>query len=68
MGVTLLSFRDLKDKGIPFSRQHVSRLVKHGEFPAPVKLGQGTNRWIESEIDDWLIARAAARKAHPLAG
>ena len=66
MGVTLLAFSDLQTKGIPFSRQHIFRLVKRGSFPAPVKLGQGTNRWIESEIDDWLAARAAARKVYPL--
>jgi len=58
---SLLAFSDLKAKGIPFTRQHVARLIKQGRFPAPIKLGIGTNRWIESEIDDWLDQRKAVR-------
>ncbi|MBA4755767.1 MAG: AlpA family phage regulatory protein [Sphingobium sp.] len=57
----LLAFSDLKAKDIPFTRQHVARLIKQGRFPAPIKLGVGTNRWIASEIDDWLDQRKAAR-------
>jgi prophage regulatory protein len=57
----LLSFVDLEAKGIPFTRQHVRRLINQGRFPAPVKLGIGTNRWIESEIDDWFAERKAER-------
>lgn len=59
----LLTFSDLNRKGIPFSRQHVARLIKLGRFPAPIKLGVGTNRWIASEIDDWLDQRKADRDA-----
>lgn len=59
----LLAFSDLKAKGIPFSRQHVARLIKRGRFPAPIKLGIGTNRWISSEIDDWIAQRKAERDA-----
>jgi len=59
----LLMFSDLAHKGIPFSRQHVARLIKQGRFPAPIKLGVGTNRWISSEIDDWLAQRKADRDA-----
>ena len=35
----LLAFSDLKAKDIPFTRQHVARLIKQGRFPAPIKLG-----------------------------
>jgi prophage regulatory protein len=40
----MLSTADLKDKGIPWSRQHISRLVKQRKFPAPVKIGANTQR------------------------
>ena len=65
-----LSFAELKTtKGIPFSRQHVYRLVSAGEFPAPIKLGAMTNAWLEHEIDAWLDARIEAslgrRRADP---
>jgi prophage regulatory protein len=46
----MLSLRDLRDRGIPFTRQHIHRLIKQGKFPAPAKLGENTNAWIEPEI------------------
>ena len=66
----LLSFPELKTvKGVPFSRQHVARLVAAGKFPAPVKLGEATNAWVEAELDEWLDARVKAsigrRRADP---
>ena len=52
----LLIFEDLKTlKGIPFSRQHIHRLVKTGRFPKPFKASGGpfgVNAWDESVIDD----------------
>jgi prophage regulatory protein len=66
----LLSFPQLKSaKGIPFSRQHVHRLVSAGDFPQPIKLGLATNAWLEDEIDAWIEARIEAslgrRRADP---
>jgi len=47
----VLSYPDLKaEKGIRFTRQHIHRLVQQKKFPAPVKLGQQTNAWIEAEV------------------
>jgi prophage regulatory protein len=58
----ILSLSELKSKkGIPFSRQHVHRLVKLGRFPRPIKVGEATNGWLESEIDAWLVAKIAER-------
>jgi prophage regulatory protein len=49
------------DKGIRFSRTHLHRLVKAKKFPAPIKLGENTNGWIESEVDAWIAERAGER-------
>jgi prophage regulatory protein len=58
----VLSLLELKSvKGIKFSRQHLHRLVKAGKFPAPIKLGENTNGWVEREIDEYLNSRIAAR-------
>jgi prophage regulatory protein len=58
----VLSFPDLKsEKGIAWSRQQVWRQVKAGKFPAPIKLGEGTAAWLETEIDAWLDERVAER-------
>jgi predicted DNA-binding transcriptional regulator AlpA len=57
----LLDREDLRAKGIRWSRQHLDRKVKAREFPPPVKLGAGTNAWLEDEINDWIGRRAAER-------
>ena len=53
----LLIFRELKTlKGIPYSRQHVNRLVKVGRFPRPFKPNggpSGINAWDEAVIDQY---------------
>ncbi len=66
----LLSYADLRDRGIKYSKQHLNRLMKRGLFPRPVKLGAGgINTWLEHEIDRHLEDRIAARdapKRHPV--
>jgi prophage regulatory protein len=58
----LLSYEDLKAKGIGYSRVHLWRLVRAGKFPAPVKLADGyRNTWVEEEVDALVAARMAAR-------
>jgi prophage regulatory protein len=57
----LLSREDLRARGIRWSRQHLDRMVKAGEFPRPLKLGAGTCAWLEPEINAWIEARAAER-------
>jgi prophage regulatory protein len=59
----MLSLRDLRDKGIPFTRQHIHKLIKQRKFPPPVKLGAATNAWPEDEIDEYLKACIAKRDA-----
>ncbi len=44
-------------------RDTVYRKVKSGEFPAPLKLTSHASGWVESEVTDWILARAAARNA-----
>jgi prophage regulatory protein len=56
-----LRYEDLKTRGIPFSRVHIDRLQKAGQFPRKVKLGGNTAAYIEDEIDTWLASRVAAR-------
>jgi predicted DNA-binding transcriptional regulator AlpA len=57
----VLTRRDLRErKGIFWSRQHLDRKIRDGEFPKPFKLSDGKrapNVWDEREIDAWLKAR-----------
>lgn len=45
------------------SRSTIYAYVQDGRFPAPVKLSERCVAWIESEIDDWIAERIAARCA-----
>ena len=58
----ILTHSDLKEvKGIRYSTHHLRRLEAASQFPRRVKLGEGFVGWVDQEIDDWLIAKAAAR-------
>jgi prophage regulatory protein len=62
--VKLIDFKSLSpSKGINYSRDHLRRKVKAGEFPKPVPLSDCRIAWIEAEVDEWLVARAAERDA-----
>ena len=37
-----------------FSRATIYRLIKNGQFPAPVKLAQRSSGWIEQDVIDYL--------------
>jgi prophage regulatory protein len=61
-----LTYKDLRARGITFSRQHLSRLWMAGRFPRPVKLGVGEkarNFWVEAEITAFIEQRLRARSA-----
>jgi prophage regulatory protein len=58
----VISFPQLKsEKGVPYSQVWVRELIARGEFPKPIKIGANRVAFIESEIDDWLRARAKER-------
>jgi prophage regulatory protein len=57
----VLSYGDLKTKGIKFSRQWIGQLVAAGKFPRPIRLGEATVGFVESEIDEWIAGRIRER-------
>jgi prophage regulatory protein len=42
---------------IPLSRSTIWRLVRDGDFPAPIQISRGRVAWLESEVLEWLAAR-----------
>ena len=42
-----------------FCRAWIYRLIKNNSFPAPVKTGERSIAFIESEIDEWINQRIA---------
>ncbi len=63
MTQSLIDEDDLKSKGIKFSKAQRNRLIRGGKFPRPVRIGQRTNVWLESEVDAWLAEKIAERDA-----
>lgn len=50
----LLSYQQLKERGIKYSRTHLLRLEKLGRFPRRVPLSASRIAWLDSEISDWI--------------
>jgi predicted DNA-binding transcriptional regulator AlpA len=62
----ILTFEELGPlKGIPWTRDHVRRKCRDGEFPAPIQLSAARIGWIEAEVDRWLEERAQHRGSLP---
>jgi prophage regulatory protein len=61
----VLSYSDLNAKGIRFSRQWIHQLVLAGKFPKPIKLGEATTGFVESEVDQWIAERIRERDKAP---
>jgi prophage regulatory protein len=62
VNVKLIDFKTLgPSKGIIYSRDHLRRKVKAGEFPRPIPVSNRRIAWIEAEVDQWLADKARAR-------
>lgn len=62
MSQTLIPFDALKAKGITLSKVQIWRLEKIGKFPKRVPVSAARHAWVESEIDEMISARIAARQ------
>jgi prophage regulatory protein len=57
----LVSKKELKTLGIPYSFQHIARLEKAGKFPHRIMLGQCRVAWVYDEVREWIEQRIATR-------
>jgi predicted DNA-binding transcriptional regulator AlpA len=57
----LVTKKDLKALGIPYSFAHIARLESKGLFPMWVKLGACRVAWQMHEIRNWIDGRVPAR-------
>ncbi len=51
---------------IPFSRVHIYRLMKRGEFPQRVRVCERRVAWRESEIREYIESRPRADLSSPV--
>ena len=58
MSDRLISMKEVTAR-VPFTRVHIYRLMKRGEFPRTIKIGKRRVCWRESEIDAWIASKAS---------
>lgn len=61
MAPKLLSYDDLKQKGITYSKSHLFRKMKAGTFPNATKGAGSQVQWPEDEIDGYIKTLIASR-------
>src|SRR5665213_1867327 len=59
----LVSKKERKTIGIPYSFQHIARLEKANKFPKRISLGQCRVAWVYQEVCEWIAERVARRDA-----
>jgi prophage regulatory protein len=59
-GLRYIRFREVCAR-VGLKRSSVYRLIELGRFPKQIKLSERASAWIESEIEDFMIARIAER-------
>jgi prophage regulatory protein len=57
----LLSYKQLQESGIRFSREHLRRLEAADKFPKRIRLSPQKIAWFEDEIIAWLAERDGER-------
>ena len=50
---------------IGICKASVFRLVKLGQFPAPIRISDRAVAWVESDLDEWIDSRI--RQSHTVA-
>lgn len=57
----LITRKELRQYGIPYSFVHIKRLEDAGGFPKRIQLSQNRVAWYLHEIEEWVAERAAQR-------
>ena len=59
--LVLLDIHEVRAR-VSLGTSTIYRMMEAGTFPASVSLAPRTVRWLKSEIDTWIIEKAAARR------
>lgn len=52
---------------VGLSKSSIYQMIASERFPAPKRIGARAVGWLQSEVTDWVIARAAAEPEIPAA-
>lgn len=62
----IVTFQELRQYDVPYTRAHLIRLVRSGQFPCPIKLGPGRIGWLRSDIETYLRTAPVPSYAPPV--
>jgi predicted DNA-binding transcriptional regulator AlpA len=63
ISMTILSYCDLRARGITYTKTHLRRLWEAGKFPKPFQLAAGGRlHWTAEQIDEHIQARIDGRE------
>ena len=54
----IIKLSELKDI-VGLSRSSIYRMSSEGKFPKPIKLGERSSGWLQSEVEQWIEERIA---------
>lgn len=68
MEARILRLNDVR-KLLNLHKSTIYRMIKAGDFPAPIKLGPNSVGWKVTEIEEWLASRprGAVQESNPSA-
>lgn len=49
---------------VGLSTATIYRLIRAGDFPAPIKLGKNSSGWIAADVQAWIMRRAGREAAN----
>jgi hypothetical protein len=55
-----VSYKDLRDLGVPYCRLHLRRLIARNQFPAALQFSANRQYWKLSSIRQWQATRPTA--------
>lgn len=58
-----VSYRELKSLyGLPWTRQHVDRLIRAKKFPSKIRISERRVGWWSTDIETWVSSKEAATR------
>ena len=57
----ILEFDEVQREAGNVSRTTLWRMWRKGNFPKPIQISPGRVGWLESEVNEWKVARSSLR-------
>ena len=62
----VLHYPELKELGVRYSKSHLYKLIKDGNFPKSMRLTDNIVVWLREDIEAWIQSKIDAHRAKQL--